>query len=224
MTRPAPVADRKHDPPAEIIERLALSGSMQQPSLDQQRLGIIGGERAAQRLPVVRRPAEAKAADGLDVKPARRQIIARRSTGRRPQPRLVKAGGRFEGFEQGLLPMGLLALLGCGLRDRQPGFARQFLDRFEKVEIVGAHDETDRVAMRPAAKAVEEILVFDDVEGRRLFVVKRAQTGKLATAACELHAAPDQPDQRNATAQLVEKTRRKRHYVELCPRFSRAAA
>jgi hypothetical protein len=59
-------------------------------------------------------------------------------------------------------------------RDSEPSLARQFLDRLDEVEIVVAHDEPDRIAMRTTAKAVKKRFVFDNVEGGRLFVVEGA--------------------------------------------------
>src|SRR5439155_10046442 len=82
--------------------------------------------------------------------------------------------------------------------------AGEFLNRLAKVEVVGTHDEADRVAMRPTAEAMEKALVVADCERRRLFGVERAQPDGFATAPGELDPAADQLRQRNATAQVFE--------------------
>src|SRR5437762_2297814 len=74
---PGPVADREQHAAAEIIIGIAAAfGPAQQAALDQQRLGEIGGQRAAQRVTVaslagIRGPAQAEAADRLFVEAAR---------------------------------------------------------------------------------------------------------------------------------------------------------
>ena len=79
------VADRKHDATAEIVVRnAAVLGEAQQPGLGQQRLRVLGGERAAQRLAVIGRPAEPEAAHRLLVEIAAGQVFAGPRPGRRP--------------------------------------------------------------------------------------------------------------------------------------------
>jgi len=57
--------------------------------------------------------------------------------------------------------------------------------------------------MRAAAEAVKKSLVLDDVEGRGLFVMERAQPAVLASLPIEPHAPPDQIAERNPAAQFV---------------------
>src|SRR5439155_10191303 len=157
------------------------------------------------------RPTETEAADRLLVETAGNKIIAAAGAGRRPQLPLVELGRGGERFQLRLLALRPLALLRRLLRHRDPGLARQPLDRLDKIEIVGAHQKADRIAVRAAAKAVEEALVVDDVKGRRLLVVERAEPGVLAALADKPHAPPDEVGERNAAAQFIEKAGRKRH-------------
>src|SRR5437763_3691730 len=122
-------------------------------------------------------------ADRLLVEPTPKQVFAGAGAARRPQLRFKQRSSGGEGFEQGLLPLRPLALLRRRLRHLQPGLAGQALDRLDKIEIVGAHEIADRIAMRAAAEAMKEPLVLDDVEGRGLLVVERAEAGVLAALA-----------------------------------------
>src|SRR5437879_2854510 len=65
--------------------------------------------------------------------------------------------------------------------------------------------------MRPASEAVKERFIFDDVEGRRLFVMKRTQPGKFAPTADHFDPSAHQSGKRNPVTQLVEKAGRKGH-------------
>ena len=205
------VADRKHQAVAEIVRGFPLGRSAPQPGLDQQRIGKFGVEGAPQRLAIIGGPAQTEASDCLRIEPASLQIFARAHPAGRPQPLLVESCGGLGRFEQGFLPLRPFPLLRRRLRDSQPRLARQLLDRLDEVEIVGPHGEPDHISMGAAAEAMEEGFVLDDVERRRLLVMKRAQSGKLAPAADQLDPPTDQSGKRNSTAQLVEKARRKRH-------------
>src|SRR5205085_5139230 len=131
--------------------------------------------------------------------------------GRRPELVLVKPGGGGERFQQRLLPLRPLALLRGRLRHLEPGLAGQALDRLDEIEVVGAHEIADRIAMRAAAEAMKEAFVLDDVKGWSLLVVEGTQPGMLAALARQPHPPADQADQRDPGAQLVEKPGRKRH-------------
>src|SRR5439155_14706351 len=122
---------------------------------------------------------------------------------------------RSERFEQSLLTLRPFALLRGLLRYREPGLGRQPLDRLDKIEVLGAHQIADCIAMCAAAEAVEKALILDDVKGRGLFVMERAEAGQLAPAPDQPDVLPDQRAQRNAGTQLVEKTGRKRHPVSI---------
>src|SRR5439155_17449026 len=127
----------------------------------------------------------------LPVGPARGQVLAGAGAGWRPELRLIGIGGGGERLQERLLALRPLAILRGLLRHRNSGFARQPLDRLDEIEIVGAHQKADRIAMRAAAEAMEKPLILDDVERWRLLVVERAKPGLLAAAPGQPDAAPD---------------------------------
>src|SRR6185312_11990498 len=86
-----------------------------------------------------------------------------------------KGAGGFDGAEARRLALRLLALLAALARHLEAGLARQILDRFGKRQIGSLHGKADGVAMRAAAEAMIEALILDDVEGRGLFLVERAE-------------------------------------------------
>src|SRR5262249_18615822 len=147
----------------------------------------------------------------LGIKTTPTQIVACARTCGRPQPSLIESGGGFQHFEQGFLTLRPLALLRRRLGHGHADFSCELLDRRDKVEIVGAHDKPDRVAVRAATKAMKKKLVLDHIKGRRLFVVERTQTGIFAPAARQFDSATNQPRKRNPATQLVEETGRKGH-------------
>src|ERR1700693_3024472 len=65
--------------------------------------------------------------------------------------------------------------------------------------------------MRAAAKAMEKPLVLDNVERWGFLVVERAGPAVLAAAPGQPDTAPDEVGERDAAAQLVEKTVREGH-------------
>src|SRR3954469_3901529 len=130
-------------------------------------------------------------ADRLLVEPTPKQVFAGAGAARRPQLRFKQGSSGGEGFEQGLLPLRPLALLRRRLRHLRPGLAAQALDRVDKLGIVGAHEIADRIAMLPAAEAMKEALVLDDIKGRGFLVVKRAESGMFAALAGQPHAPAD---------------------------------
>jgi hypothetical protein len=90
--------------------------------------------------------------------------------------------------------------------------AGQLFDGRAEIDIVGAHQKADRVAVRAAAETVKKSPVFDDVEGRCFFLVERAETGIFTPAPHQLDTVtPDQFGQHNAAAQFVEEFRRITH-------------
>jgi len=85
----------------------------------------------------------------------------------------------------------------------------EFCNRLTEIEMVGAHDEIDRVAMRATAEAVKKSLILDHVERGRPLGVERAKADEFGAAPHQLEAAlADQRRQHDATAQLVENRRR----------------
>src|SRR3546814_18432744 len=97
------------------------------------------------------------------------------------------------------------AALAAFLRHFQPGFHRQTLHRVAKGKSLMVGEEANHVAMRAASEAVIEDLVVVDVEARRLFVVKRAAGLPFPPGAAKIDRAPDQPRQRPASAELVDR-------------------
>src|SRR5690606_4024699 len=81
----------------------------------------------------------------------------------------------------------------------------------------------DRVAVRPAAKAVIEALLIVDGETRRLLVVERATGLPLAPRTLELGRTHDHARQRDPGAQLVEKLRRQHRVPRTAWRRAAAA-
>jgi hypothetical protein len=90
----------------------------------------------------------------------------------------------------------------------------ELCDRRAKIDMVGTHDEADRVAVRAAAEAMKKTLVLDDVERRGSLLVERAETGIFTPAPLQLDAAADELGQPDAAAQLVEKFRRVVHSAQ----------
>src|SRR5690606_1771634 len=91
----------------------------------------------------------------------------------------------------------------------QPGFGGETLYRLRKRQMVDAHREADHVAMRAAAKAVEEALVVIDGEGRRLLVVEGAESRILPSRGDTSHAPTDHFRAAEASPNLVKKPGRK---------------
>ena len=107
------------------------------------------------------------------------------------------AGGIDRGLQR-RLALRPLALLAGFLRHFHAGLTRQLLDRFGKGQALGLHGEADDVAMRATAETVEEALFLYDVEGRRLFLMERAEADIFAAASRQLHSPPDNLRQRHA--------------------------
>src|SRR6185437_7141518 len=199
------VADREHDAMAEIVVGLAALGAAQQPGLDQQRLGEGAGEGALQAVALLRRVAQAEAADGGGIESAALQI----------DPRLAPGGAREERFEMGAgglhralnarLPLGAVALFTALARHFETGLVRELLHRLGEGEVRRLHGEADDVAMRAAAETVIKALVLDDVERWRLFFVEGTEADILPSALDEAHAPADDVGERQTLAQLVEK-------------------
>ena len=215
---PGAVADRKHDPTAEIIERLAGFGAVQQPRLHpaaarQNRRRGRGAAPAGHPPPS---PAESGGSSrGRARAPADSRAPARRpgtTAGPRKRPRRLPT---FRARSFAAAPARAPAGVACGTAS--PASPASFSTASRKSRLLGPHHKADRIAMRAAAEAVEEGLVLDHVEGRRLLVVERAQASVLAPAAGQLDPAADQTGERNAPAQLVEKSRRKGHRLRSPP-------
>ena len=209
----AAVGDRKDHPAMEPVEGLAAAlRHGQQPGLLRQGQRYLRRfQRLLQGAARIGRIAQAEPRDGFVVEAAPLEIIERRFAARTMQFLLEEGAGGFDRVEQRGLPLGLLAFLRRRLRHLEPGFAGQPLDRLGEGQMLGAHDEADHVAMRPAAEAMEKALLFVDGEAGRFLVMERAQSGILAALAHQAHAPADHPGERHPGADFIEECGRKGH-------------
>ena len=70
--------------------------------------------------------------------------------------------------------------------------------------MVGTRASEIWAAQPPEAETMEKALVLADREGRRFFLVERAQAGMLAPAPGQLDAPADHLGQRRAGADFIE--------------------
>src|SRR6185503_359063 len=82
----------------------------------------------------------------------------------------------------------------------------QLLDGLRKRQLVVLHEKPERRAVRPAAKAVIELLLRAHPERGGFLVVKRAAGAVLAACFLELHSRADELDDVRARGQLVDET------------------
>ncbi len=109
--------------------------------------------------------------------------------------------GRGERLEQ-LLPA-IVARPARGLaRDRDAEARGQRLDGLGKIEPVHLPDEVDDITARAASEAVVETLLAVHGEGRRAFVVKRAEALPGASGLLQLRVLADDLDDVRRGAQL----------------------
>ena len=66
------------------------------------------------------------------------------------------------------------------------------------------HDEAEGVAAGAAAKAVVELFVRADAEGRRLFLVERAEGAVVLAGLLQLDARTDHFDDVGAVEQVID--------------------
>ncbi len=206
-----PVRDRKDHAIAEEIERVAVFGPAQEPRLDEERGLEVLAEHPLQCVARVGRPAEAEARDRRRIEAAARKIFARFLCARLLELGLEEGAGRLAHVVQRLGARRALAVLGQLVRDLQPGFLGERLDRLAESGAADAHRKADDVAVRAAAEAMIERLVLDHGEGRRLLVVERAQADILAPAPHELDVAAHDARKRDAISDFVEELRRVGH-------------
>ncbi len=90
--------------------------------------------------------------------------------------------------------MGLLPESGCLTGNLQAGCLGQIFHGLGKTLAFIIHDKADGVAAGAAAKAVVELLVGADTEGRGFFLVEGASGGVVAAALFELYATVDHID------------------------------
>ena len=151
-------------------------------------------------------------------------------------PAAVQIGARFpragavqlqaEEARGGLADLGQIgAAVGARLRGRvarghgQAGLPRQQFDRLHEGQVLGLAQEGQRVALRMAAEAVIEPLAVIDMEGGGLFLVEGAGRPEVPLALIRLaqipgDLAPDHLRDRDAAAQIVQKSGRKAHAAD----------
>ena len=208
-----PVGNGKDDAIAEKVVRPAsVLGLDRQPHLERRRFVEPARlERRLEQVACIRREAQAKLPNRGRGEPPRREIVARAHTSPFLKLRLEPRRGAFNDVVQSCLLLGLCLAGGAAGRQWHARFLGQPLDRLDEGQALRLHDEVKDAAVRAAAEAVIKPLVRADREGRRLFVVKRAQRDMLAPALDQPDPAPDHFGQRDAAAHVVEEFRRKRH-------------
>ena len=122
----------------------------------------------------------------------------------------VRVSGAFKHVRQG----GLLLALGGGasafsrrgivLRHLQAVFLRQVGHGFDKAHAGMFHQEADGIAVLAAAEAMKKLLGRADREGWRVFPMERAQPHEVGAAFFELHVAPDDFDNVDASDQFLD--------------------
>ena len=83
----------------------------------------------------------------------------------------------------------------CFVFERDVEFLSKELDRLNELEVFLLHDKGEAVAALACAEAFIKAAIWMDVEGRRLFLGKRAQPFPRATCTLELGIGRDDVDQ-----------------------------
>ena len=159
---PAGVMDREHDAVAKSIVALAAVADDNQ-ARGFQRLVLIVGERALERLPVIRCIADAEASGDRAGQAALLEVIDRaRSVLEYPA---IELGG-LEQYPGEILRLFAPAVVGRGdgPGHLQADVAGELLDRVRKRPPAILHQEADCSPVRPAPEAVVELLARADGE------------------------------------------------------------
>jgi len=204
------VADREHDPIAKTVVAALILAFVEdhQPRFDQQRV-VVTCKRARQAVVAGRRVAEAETGRDLAGQTAPLEVVDRLRAGLELLA-VVGRGLRLQLRQRELLGArlgGLLALFGAGVffRDRCADFLRELVHCVDEGHAAGFHQETDRVAVGPAAEAVIELLGRADREAGRFFGVERAQAAVVGAGLLELDAAAHHRDDVGAGEQVLDK-------------------
>src|SRR5699024_2838719 len=167
----AHVDDGEHQPAAEGVVHSALLAAAHETGVIELALGVaflLHGR--AERVPALRRAAEAEAPrrPGRDSAP---EHVVHRRRARRGRELLVKKARRVpvEGIEPVPLGLARVALL---LRDLHPGAPGQELHGLGEAEILYLHYEVYDAPALAAAEAVVDLLRGRHREGRRLLTVE----------------------------------------------------
>ena len=187
-------ADRNRDALAKEVVLAALAAAEHAGAHALVNAGALRDEKVAQAPVRESAEAEAEAVDGGVVELAG---VFEVGTGGAPfvggEAGAKEDLGELADVQQPLLLFGRGALFGRELHvgQRHAGLGGELGEHVEKAAPRRAHEEFDDVAGGLAAEAIEEALVGTDVERRRLFAVKRAQAGEVATGLLQLDGAAD---------------------------------
>src|SRR5205814_4277222 len=121
-----------------------------------------------------------------------------------PQDSLVEDAGLFVHFGQRRAARAAFHLFRVGRLQVDSGLAGEVLVRLAEALAVELHDKFDGVARRAAAKAVEDLLVGDDVEAGRLLAMERAQPLPVAPRLLQPDPALHHRDDVDPVAQLLQ--------------------
>src|SRR5262249_5488077 len=200
------VANRKQEAAAEeVVAAAAGLTRARESDLDEQILtDRLAGHSRQQRVPAVRRIAEAEAARDLEINAAPLEILARAASGRVPEALAVEACGEGHHAPERLeLAVGVWsALTRRGHFDAGPLGERP--DGLRKREAIHAHQEAQRIAARAAAEAVEDAALGIHGERRRPLRVERAEALPVVARPLQAHELADQVHDVRACANLVE--------------------
>jgi len=205
----ARVADRDHQPPAEAVVAFLLSllGLDQHPGVDELVLAELLAERTLERRAVVGRQAEPEPLRNFCVDPAAREVIAGLCT-RKPIELLGKPLADF-GHDVGQRggALGLFLRSRVRGRDLHARFRRQLFHRVHEHHSALIGEESDGVAVGPAAEAVEKALLVIHREAWRMFVVKWTAGLPLPPRPHQFHRRRDDRAEHGPSAQFVEPLR-----------------
>ena len=112
------------------------------------------------------------------------------------------------------LALGILLTV-VRLRDWHTGTRRDLSHGFRERDLVVQLDELEDIALGAAAKAMEKALVAVDVEGRRLFPVKRAESLPRRAAAPERDALLDHLHDIGVRLEVLDEVRREERHLFL---------
>src|SRR5581483_6865373 len=158
-------------------------------------------EELRERVPRVRREADAERFRGLAGDAATFQVLDRRlRLAQLLAEEALSAGERVERtFEHRAVRR-----VAAFARDFHSSDPRELLDGFGKRQAVVFHQKRDDGPVLAAAEAVEELLVWRHRERRRLLVVERAERVILAARTLELDARADDVDDVGPREQVLD--------------------
>ncbi len=190
------VRNRERDAPAEAIEQARsrlVAGNHSR--LNQQFFRVLRFQLPQQHITAARRIPNPESRNRFRVQPAVFQVRARRPALRRrfqlTREKLLRLAVNFNQRRALLI---LLALFGRPLLRPWNGNAALFRDhlhRFRERALLHLHHETENVSTLAAAEAMKNLFHRMHREGRRLFSMKRAQSGEILPALLQAHVFAD---------------------------------